>query len=163
PMPAVGQGYYVPTPIPTPLPTMPPTVAPPKRTGSIVAISLVALVLVVAVAAIAGIVGYQLYFATPAGPPIAKKDPSPQMNPPAAESVVSLVQLARDLRDREDYVQAEQRAREAVKLDPNSAPALAALADILLDQSKNSEAQKLADQALNLDRQSPTAHRVVGA
>ncbi len=132
----------------------------PARRGSGALIAmLIAVAFLVVVVPIAGYGIYRAYFAepTPGGPGPTK----PMGTTPNAESIPYLAQLSRDLREQENYEEAEQKARDAVAIDGKSATALAALADALLDQSKNSEAGPIAQQAVDADRKNPTAHRVL--
>lgn len=63
--------------------------------------------------------------------------------------------------ERQDYLtEAEGEAVRALQLDPNNALALAFYAEVLLDQSKWSQAEQYAEQAVALDKDSMDAHRV---
>jgi serine/threonine-protein kinase len=170
--------YPTPAPVPTPTaggttPHTTPHYTPTPHTlhavdggrrggsGAKIAVAVVAALALLVVVPAGGYAVYRAFFAGAAPGP--GPGPTPPGPPDTAEAVPYLVQQSKQLIEEEKYEEAEEKAREAVKLDPKSAPALAVLGDALLYQSKNSEGGDAAKRAVDADRKNPTAHRVLGS
>jgi DNA-binding response OmpR family regulator len=108
----------------------------------------------------------------PAAPPAAEEPTSPSAAPaptaaePAApvadDGYLAIIEKARSAQRRGLVNQTKKYVREAIKLRPQGAPAMAVQADLAFDEGDADGAARLAQKALKLDPNLPDAHIVLG-